>query len=681
MILRSPAFLIAAVILMSSSLSSHAADPAAASAAHSTATEAEGGGLPRLIPREVLFGNPTRAQARLSPDGRHLSWLAPSAEGVLNVWVQPAERSEEARQITDDQQRGIRNYGWSQDGTRILYVQDEGGDENWHLYAVPLDGAEARDLTPFEGVRAQNLMTHPEHPHEVLVGLNKRDPSVFDMYRVRLDSGEVTLDTENPGDVVSWLTDADFRLRAAEATDPETGDDIIRVRDAEDQPWRELLRFPFGENGAALAFNADGDRLFVTSSLGSDTTRLVAIDAKTGEVSTELAHHAQADVGAVVMHPTEHRIQAVEFDYLKPTWTIVDAAITDDMAYLEEVADGTVAILSRTLADDRWVFVDQPDDGPATYYLYDRQSRERREATEPSEPRKAERLFVTRPELAEYDLARMQPIEIQARDGLTLPSYLTLPLGIEPKRLALVLMVHGGPWARDDWGYNAQAQWLANRGYAVLQVNFRGSTGFGKAFLNAGNEEWGVGAMQHDLTDAVRWAIEQGIADPERVCIYGGSYGGYATLAGLAFTPELYACGVDIVGPSNIETLFQSVPPYWAPMKKQLIKRVGDVENDPELNRRISPLFHAEKIEAPLMVLQGANDPRVKIAEADQIVAAMREKELPVTYIVFPDEGHGFARPENRLDANARIEQFLAERLGGRAEPIAPIKGSTAEAR
>jgi dipeptidyl aminopeptidase/acylaminoacyl peptidase len=675
MTLRSTVSLIASVILMSSTASASVpnSDPASVSATQAATQGGAANALPTLIPREVLFGNPTRAQARLSPDGRHLSWLAPSAAGVLNVWVQPADRGEEARQITNDQKRGIRGYGWTEDGSRILYVQDEGGDENWHLYAVPLDGSEAKDLTPFEGVRAQNLMTDPEHPNEVLVGLNKRDPSVFDMYRIQLDSGEVELDTENPGDVLSWLTDAKFRIRAAEATDPETGDDIIRVRDAEDQPWRELLRFPFGENGGALAFNAQGDQLFVTSSLGSDTTRLLAIDVKTGEVRVELAKDAKADVGSVIVHPTEHRIQAVEFDYLKPEWTVIDPSIAEDLAYLEETAEGTVAISSRTLADDRWVFVDQPDDGPATYYLYDRPKE--------GQPPKAERLFVSRPELAEYDLAEMQPIEIQARDGLTLPAYLTLPLGLEPKQLPLVLLVHGGPWARDDWGYSAQAQWLANRGYAVLQVNFRGSTGFGKAFLNAGNGEWGVGAMQHDLTDSVRWAIEQGIADPERVCIFGGSYGGYATLAGLAFTPELYACGVDIVGPSNIETLFQSVPPYWAPMKKQLIKRVGDVENDPELNRRISPLFHAEKIEAPLMVLQGANDPRVKIAEADQIVAAMREKDLPVTYIVFPDEGHGFARPENRLDANARIEQFLAEQLGGRAEPITPIEGSTAEVR
>lgn len=641
---------------------------APADGASSAEAEADSA-LPRLIPREVLFGNPTRTQARLSPDGSHLSWLAPSDDGVLNVWVQPTDRSKPPRQITKDQKRGIRRYGWSEDGSQVLYLQDVGGDENWHLYAAPFEDGDIRDLTPFEGVRAQNLMTDPDHPNELLVGLNRRDPSVFDMYRITLDSGKVELDTENPGDVVSWLTDAEFRIRAAEASDPQTGDSIVRVRDAEDRPWRELVRFPFGENGGALAFDADGDGLYALSSLGSDTTRLVKLDIKTGKVSAELAKHDKADIGSVLMHPTEHRVQAVELDYLRPEWRVIDAAIADDLAYLDRLSDGTVSVVSRTLSDDRWVLADQTDDGPTTYYLYTR------------EPRAVERLFVTRPELAEYQLAEMQPKLITARDGLTLPAYLTLPPGSAGKRLPMVLLVHGGPWARDHWGYDAQAQWLANRGYAVLQVNFRGSTGFGKSFLNAGNEEWGVGDMQHDLTDSVRWAIDEGIADPERVCIFGGSYGGYATLAGLTFTPDLYACGVDIVGPSNILTLFNSIPPYWAPMKKQLVKRVGDVENDPELNRRISPLFHADEIDVPLMVLQGANDPRVKIAEADQIVAAMRANELPVTYIVFPDEGHGFARPENRLDANARIETFLAQHLGGRAEPVTAIEGSSAEER
>ena len=499
---------------------------------------------PELIPLEVLFGNPSRTQARIAPDGEHLSWLAPSADDVLNVWVQPADRSTPPRQITDDQVRGIRFHGWSQDGKRVFYLQDRDGDENWHLYAVGLDGGAARDLTPFDGVRAENLITDPEHPNEVLVGLNKRDPSVFDMFRLDLASAELTLDTENPGDVLGWITDADFRIRAAEAADPANGDTIIRVRDAEDRPWRELLRFPFGENGSAYGFDDSGRRLHVTSSLGSDTTRLLAVDAGTGQVLEELAASPKSDVDDALVHPTEHRIQAVEFNYLTPEWTVLDEAIRDDFAYLRDAADGTLSIASRTLADDRWVVAYQPDDGPVSYYLYQR------------EPRSAELLFLTRPELKEYELAAMRPVLIPARDGLTLPAYLSLPAHIDADKpaspLAMVLLVHGGPWARDDWGYDPQAQWLANRGYAVLQVNFRGSTGFGKAFLNAGNGEWGVGAMQHDLTDSIKWAADRGIADPERVCILGGSYGGYAVLAGLTFTPELYACGVDIVGPSHI---------------------------------------------------------------------------------------------------------------------------------
>jgi dipeptidyl aminopeptidase/acylaminoacyl peptidase len=627
----------------------------------------------KLIPLEVLFGNPSRAQARIAPDGSTLSWLAPSSDGVLNVWVQPSDRSTAPRQVTNDKSRGIRMHSWSQDGKYVLYVQDREGDENWRLYAVDLEEGVTRDLTPFEGVRAQNVITDPKHPRKVLVGLNKRDPSTFDMYRVDLPTGQLSLDTENPGDVVSWITDADFRIRAAEAADPANGDRIIRVRDSDESPWRELLRFPFGENGDAYGFDSSGERLFVTSSLGSDTTRLLVVDAATGNVLEELATNSKSDVHGVLVHPTEHRIQAVEFDYLKPEWTLLDDRIREDFAFLRGISDGTLSIASRSLADDRWIVAFEPDDGPVSYYLYQRESNS------------AEFLFVTRPELKEYQLAEMRPLQIPARDGLTLPGYLTLPAQIDSetpaKPLPTVLLVHGGPWARDTWGYDSQAQWLANRGYAVLQVNFRGSTGFGKAFLNAGNGEWGVGAMQHDLTDAVSWAIKQGIADAKRVCILGGSYGGYAVLAGLAFTPERYACGVDIVGPSHIKTLFESIPPYWAPAKKELLLRVGDVENDAELNHSISPFFHAHKIKVPLMVLQGANDPRVKIAESDQIVSAMRERGLPVTYIVFPDEGHGFARPENRLDANARIERFLADHLGGQTDPAKPATGSTAEMR
>jgi dipeptidyl aminopeptidase/acylaminoacyl peptidase len=628
-----------------------------------------GSELPELIPREILFGNPTRTQARIAPDGNHLSWLAPSADGVLNVWIQTADWSQPPRQVTDDRVRGIRFHTWSEDSQHVLYLQDLGGDENWHLYAVDLEGGEARDLTPFEGVRAQNLITDPEHPGEVLIGLNRRDRRTFDMHRIDLASGEVVLDTENPGDVIGWRTDADFRIRAAVAADPRNGDKLLRVRDAEDQPWRLLTRFPFGENVNVHAFDASGEKLFVSSSLGVDKTRLLVVGTASGETLRELARHARSDVGAVLLHPTEHRVQAVEFDYQKPEWQIIDENLSEDFGALAAVAAGSLSVADRTLRDDRWVVSVTPDDGPVAYYLYDRPKR------------RAERLFVTRPELENYRLVPMRPVVIEARDGLELPSYLSLPASGPRRNLPMVLLVHGGPTARDRWRSDPRAQWLANRGYAVLQVNYRGSTGFGKAFQNAGNGEWGVGAMQHDLTDAVHWAIEQGIADPKRTCIYGGSYGGYAVLAGLAFTPELYACGVDVVGPSHLKTLLASIPPYWAPRKKELVLLIGDVEKDEELNRRLSPLFHADKIRAPLMVLQGANDPRVKIAESDQIVAAMRANDLPVTYVVYPDEGHGFARPENRLDANARIEQFFAAHLGGRAEPFKRIPGSTAELR
>jgi len=371
----------------------------------------------------------------------------------------------------------------------------------------------------------------------------------------------------------------------------------------------------------------------------------------------------------VMVHPDTRAVQAVGFNYARNEWTVLDPAIEKDFKALAALHRGDFGVVSRTRADDRWIVAYTVDNGPVAWYAWDRAKQQ------------GELLFVNQPELERYTLATMEVVVIKARDGMDLVSYLTLPVGVEHRNLPLVLNVHGGPWARDGWGYRPEAQWLANRGYAVLQVNFRGSTGFGKRFLNAGNLEWGVGAMQHDLTDAVAWAVGKGIADPKRVCIYGGSYGGYATLAGLTFTPELYACGVDIVGPSNVRTLLAAIPPYWAPMRATFRLRVGDVENDEDLNRRISPFFHAGNVRAPLIIAQGANDPRVNIKESDQMVEAMRARELPVTYVVYPDEGHGFARPENRLDFYGRVDEFLAKHLQGRAEPWREVAGATAELR
>ena len=621
-----------------------------------------------LIPRQILFGNPVKASPRISPDGVRLAYLAPSAENVLNVWVRTIGKTDDI-QVTDDTHRGIRIHFWAEDGKHLFYMQDLNGDENFHVYSVDIESKVVRDLTPFQGIRAEGVMLDKKYPDQMLVGINLRDRRVFDMYRVDLNSGAITLDTENPGDVLGWVTDPDFQIRAAQAQNPEDASTILRVRDSRSAPWRTLLILPFGDNGGIDDFSADGKSLYVETSVGADTMRLVRVDSASGKELETIAKDPRVDVGGVIIHPDTRQVQAVGFNYLKNEWRVLDQTIKADFDILAKIGRGEFYLSGRDRADKIWLVTYQVDDGPVAWYAYNRESK------------KPELLFVNQPDLAKYKLAKMEPVVIKVRDGFKLVSYLTLPAGSPGKKLPLVLNVHGGPWGRDGWGYDPEAQWFANRGYATLQVNFRGSTGFGKKFLHAGDKQWGVGTMQHDLTDAVKWAIAKGIADPKKICIYGGSYGGYATLAGLVFTPELYACGVDIVGPSNIKTLFQSIPPYWAPFKKQFVLQVGDVENNEALNKKISPLFHASNIRVPLIVGQGANDPRVNIREATQMVEAMRAKGLPVTYIVYTDEGHGFARPDNRLDFYGRVDEFLAKHLGGRAEPWQEIKGSSAEVR
>jgi dipeptidyl aminopeptidase/acylaminoacyl peptidase len=621
-----------------------------------------------LIPRDILFGNPVKAAPRISPCGARLAYLAPSDKGVLNVWVRTIGKEDDA-QVTNDTHRGIRIYFWAQDGKHLCYLQDLNGDENWHVYSVELETKMVRDLTPFQGVRAANVLTDKKFPSQMLVGLNLRDRRVFDMYRIDLATGAVVLDTQNPGDVLGWVTDSGFQIRACQAQNPRDASTIVRVRDGKDAPWRDLVVLPFGENGGVVDFAADGKSLYFTTSMGADTTRLVRVDAASGKELETIARDPKSDLSDVIIHPDSKKVQAVAFNYLKNEWRVLDPDIKADFEALGRIGRGEFYLSDRDSADKTWLVTYQVDDGPVGYYIYDRNAK------------KADLLFVNRPELAKYKLARREPMVIKARDGFQLVSYLTLPVGAKAKNLPLVLNVHGGPWARDGWGYDPEAQWFANRGYACLQVNFRGSAGFGKKFLHAGDRQWGVGAMQHDLSDAVKWAVAKGIADPKKVCIYGGSYGGYATLAGLVFTPELYACGVDIVGPSNIKTLLESIPPYWAPFKKEMILQVGDVENDEAFNKKISPLFHADNIRVPLIVAQGANDPRVNIREADQIVAAMRAKSLPVTYVVYTDEGHGFARPNNRLDFYGRVDEFLAKQLGGRCEPWQKVEGAAAEVR
>jgi dipeptidyl aminopeptidase/acylaminoacyl peptidase len=621
--------------------------------------------LPPLIPRQVLFGNPVKTAARISPDGKRLSYIAPDKKNVLQVWVQTIGK-DDARAVTKDAKRGIRIHMWTYAPDTLLYMQDQGGDENFHVYAVNVKDGSVRDLTPYKGVRARIVGLHRDYPNELLVGLNRRNPRLFDVYRIDLPSGKATLDTTNPGDVIDWTTDPKFRVRIAQAP-TRAGGVAIRYRKDDKAEWTKLLEWgPEDNDGRVLGFTADGKDLWLLSSQGRDTLSLVKRGVGTGKEEL-IAADPRADAQEVIMNPKTYQVEAVSFDYERQHWKPLNREIAADLEALKKGAPGEPSVVSRTRDLKTWVVAYTDDVRPTTFYLFDRPTK------------KLTKLFVDRPELAKYTLAPMKPVTIPSRDGLKLVSYLTLPMGVAAKKLPTVLLVHGGPWARDNWGYDPTAQWLANRGYAVLQVNYRGSTGFGKKFLHAGDREWAA-KMHDDLIDAVDWAVKKGYADPKKVAIYGGSYGGYAALVGASFTPDVFACAVSVVGPSNLVTLLKSIPPYWEPMRKLFALRVGDVEKEQKFLESRSPLFRAAKIKIPLLIAQGANDPRVKQAESEQIVAALRKAGKPVEYLLFADEGHGFARPENRLKFQAAAEAFLAKYLGGRAESAGrPRPKATAE--
>lgn len=631
-----------------------------------------------LIERSVLFGNPDRTSPLLSPDGSRLAFLAPvevePGKSVLNVWVGPADNPDAAVPVTKDTNRGIRQFLWAFNNTHIIYRQDVGGDENWRIYSVDLSAGNAeRDLTPFEGARAEIEGVSHRFPDEIMIGLNNRNPKFHDLMRVNVKTGELVVRMENNEGFTGFHVDDDFNVRFAVRYSADGGIEWLRVReDGGTEPWDSV---PMEDTLTTqpVGFDKTGRFAYAIDSRGRDTGALVRIDTQT-KAKELLAENDKADAGGVLVHPTENTVQAVSFTYDRQRWKILDESIAGDFAYLRTVADGDFSVASRTLDDKHWIVAYVMDDGPVRYYRYDRGAK------------KATYLFSNRKAIEGLPLARMHPVVIRSRDDLNLVSYLTLPVwsdtdgdGKSSEPLPMVLLVHGGPWARDYWGLNSMHQWLANRGYAVLSVNFRGSTGFGKAFINAGNLQWAA-KMHDDLIDAVDWAIAEGIADPKRVAIMGGSYGGYATLVGLTFTPDKFAAGVDIVGPSNITTLLNTIPPYWAPALELFKKRVGDhttEEGRAFLDSR-SPLSRVGNIKKPLLIGQGANDPRVKQSESDQIVHAMKEKNIPVTYVLFPDEGHGFARPENRMSFNAVAEAFLAEHLGGRYQPIGEdFKGSS----
>jgi dipeptidyl aminopeptidase/acylaminoacyl peptidase len=616
-----------------------------------------------LIPRKLLFGNPDKAGAKISPDGKHLSFLAP-VNGVLNVWVAPVDDLAAAKAITHDKKRGIRSYFWAYNSKHILYVQDANGDEDFHIYRADLDGQQDHDLTPLKKVRAQIQDVSHKFPGEILIGLNDRNPQFHDVYRLNLDTGKRELVQKNDG-FTGFITDDDYRVRFATKYAADGGN-LILAPDGSGG-WKDFVKVPMEDSLTTniVGFDKSGDVAYLIDSRGRDTGAFTTLDLKTGK-ETVVAADPRADVGGAMIHPTKRTIEAISFTYERTHWKFLDPAAEAEYQKLAKVADGDITVASRTLDDQTWVIAFLLDNGPVRYYLYDRGTG------------KTRFLFTDRKELEGQPLVKMHPQIVKTRDDLSLVCYLTLPPGSDAagkgrpaQPVPLVLDVHGGPWGRDRWGLDPYHQLFANRGYAVLSVNFRGSTGFGKKFLNAGNREW-AGKMHHDLIDAVEWALHEKIAQPGKVAIFGGSYGGYATLVGLTFTPETFACGVDIVGPSNIVTLLNTIPAYWAPAMQLFKDRVGDhttAEGKKFLEER-SPLTHVAKIRRPLLIGQGANDPRVKQSESDQIVKAMQEHKIPVTYVLFPDEGHGFARPANRLAFNAVTEAFLAVHLGGRFEPI-----------
>ncbi|WP_323846430.1 S9 family peptidase [Microbulbifer magnicolonia] len=614
----------------------------------------------KLIDRELLFGNPSRFQGRLSPDGSKMSFRAP-LDGVMNLWVAPAGNIDAAEPVTRDTGRGIPAHFWALDSEHLLYIRDENGDENWHLYSIDLNTKDIVDLSPYKGVQAQMVAQSEAHPGLVIVGMNDRDPRWHDLYKVDLKSAKRELILENDG-FASFFLDNDLNLRLATESTPSGGFNVFEWRD---EDWLQLFEIPVEDTFTTqiLGFDASNSGIYILDSRGRDKAALVHMSLESDETEL-LAESKLADISDVFFHPRNHEPIAYAVNVHTNSWTALQEDYADDFAALNAKVEGDFSILASTLDASKWVLYTDRGNASPVYQVFQRDGN------------KLQELFVTNPKLAGLPLAKMYPQTIRSRDGKDLVSYLTLPANADKNGsvsapVPLVLLVHGGPWGRDNFGYSGEVQWLANRGYAVLQVNFRASTGFGKDFVNAGNGEW-AGAMHNDLIDAVDWAIAQGITSPDKVAIMGGSYGGYATLVGLTFTPEKFACGVDIVGPSNLYTLLDSVPPYWESFRNTLHAAVGDPET-PEgkkLLQERSPLNRADKIVRPLLIGQGANDPRVKQAESDQIVAAMKDKGIPVTYILYPDEGHGFQKPENNLSFYAATEAFLADCIGGRYQPI-----------
>ncbi|MDG5749613.1 S9 family peptidase [Qipengyuania sp. XHP0211] len=629
-----------------------------------------------LIDRSELFGNPVASQGRISPDGQWVSWIAPD-DGVMNVWVAPASDPSNGKVVTDDRHRGISNHLWSVDSKYVLFVKDNDGDENFHVYATDPRTGETRDLTPLDdGIRAQLMGASRDRPGVILVGTNERNPQLTDLYEYDIETGERTLIAENPG-YASFITDNTYKPRMAMIPQPDGGmqavylnEDLTPGEVFADIPSEDML------NTNIVQFSRDNNTVYMIDSRDRNLAAGVAVDLTTGERRV-IVEPEQADLSNIMVDNDTYEPIAYSTNYLKSEWTALTEEAQAELDFLDANLEGEFSVTSRSQDDNTWIVYDGSAQAPGQYYVYDRTA----DTLTP--------WFATRPDLADAPLQPMHPLELTSRDGKTLVSYLTLPPGSDAdgdgrpdEAVPMLLWVHGGPWARDGYGYNTIHQWMANRGYAVLSVNYRGSTGFGKEFTNAAVGEF-AGKMHDDLIDAVDWAVGEGIAQEDKVAIGGGSYGGYATLIGVTFTPDKFACGVDIVGPSSLVTLIESFPEYWKPfLAGTWYRYVGD-PTDPAAREDLlarSAISRIDDIKVPLLVGQGGNDPRVTKPEADNLVAAMQAKNLPVTYINYPDEGHGFQKPENRQSFFAAMEGFLGTCLGGRVQPIGDsFEGSSAE--
>ena len=601
-----------------------------------------------LIPMEDFFRNPTMSGFQISPDGTKLSFMQPW-EDRMNVHVREIG-SDEITRITHSTERDIAGYFWVGDD-RLVYINDQGGDENWKIYAVNADNTDDKVLTPFDEVQARFVDDLEDDSDHVLVSLNRRDPRIHDVFRLDVNTGDLELVAENPGNISGWMTDHDGRLRIATTTDGVN--ESILYRKTEDDAFQVIVTTDFRETLSPLFFTFDNKDLYVASNRGRDKTAIFEFDLPTATEGNLIFEHPDVDVFGLMYSKKRKVLTGVRYTEAKTSYVFFDEDRKDLQKELEKrLADVEVRVSDFSKDETKVLVRTFTDKTRGKYFFYDRTTDEFLELADIS------------PWLNEEYMSSMEPIEYTSRDGLTIHGYLTLPVGKRAKDLSVVINPHGGPWSRNYWGFNSEAQFLANRGYAVLQMNFRGSTGYGREFWESSFKEWGK-AMQNDITDGVQWLIDDGIADPDRIAIYGGSYGGYATLAGVTFTPDLYACGVDYVGPSNIFTLLESFPPYWELYREMFFEMVGDPVDDKEMLEAVSPLFHVDNIKVPLLVAQGANDPRVKQAEADQIVAALEEKGIEYEYLLKEDEGHGFRNEENRFDFYRTMEKFLEKHIGG----------------